>query len=56
MIITFRVNEVDGTLIKLFAEQSNQTVSGFIRKAVFDIIEESYNEVISNLENGRYNE
>ncbi len=42
MIISIRFNEVDGTLLKTYAESRHETVSGFVKRAVFAQIEEDY--------------
>ena len=53
MIITIRVTDLDGALIKRYASFNKETVSSLIKKLVMDKIEDDYRELIANLETGK---
>lgn len=42
MIISLRLSEVDGVLLKKYAEYHNETVSAFIRRLAMEQIERDY--------------
>ena len=50
MIITIRVNDLDGALIKRYASYNKETVSSLIKKLVMDKIEDDYQKLISELD------
>lgn len=53
MIISLRLNEVDGVLLKKYAEYHNETVSAFIRKLVMNQIQKDYDVLCERCE--KYN-
>lgn len=42
MIITLRMSELDGTLVKKYAKFNDETVSAFIRRVAMEEIEREY--------------
>ena len=50
MIITIRVTDLDGALIKRYASYNKETVSSLIKKLVMDKIEDDYQKLISELD------
>ena len=50
MIITIRVTDLDGVLIKRYAHFNNETVSSLIKRLVMDQIESDYQKLIESLE------
>ena len=50
MVITIRVSDLDGALIKRYASYNKETVSSLIKKLVMEKIESDYMELIAKLE------
>lgn len=50
MIITIRVTDLDGALIKRYASFNKETVSRLIKRLVMDQIESDYLKLIERLE------
>ena len=50
MIITIRVSDLDGALIKRYAGFHNETVSTLLKRLVMDQIEEDYRKLMERLE------
>ena len=50
MIITVRVTDLDGVLIKRYARFNNETVSSLIKRLVMDQIESDYQKLVESLE------
>ncbi len=43
--ITLRMSEIDGILLKCFAEYNGETVSSYIRRVVMNDIEKEYRSI-----------
>ena len=50
MIISIRLSDLDGTLLKKFALCRNETVSAYVRRVVFSDIEQEYYRVMDEIE------
>jgi len=50
MIITIRVSDLDGALIKRYAHFNNETVSTLLKRLIMDQIEDDYRKLIAQLE------
>ncbi len=50
MMISLRVSEIDGVLIKKYAKYHNETVSKMIRRIVFEQIEKDYHALMEEVE------
>ena len=50
MIITIRVTDLDGVLIKRYAHFNKETVSSLIKRLLMDQIESDYQKLIEGLE------
>ena len=50
MIITVRVTDLDGVLIKRYARFNKETVSSMIKRLVMDQIESDYQKLVEGLE------
>ena len=50
MIITIRVNDLDGALIKRYASYHQETVSSLLKRLVLDQIETDYGKLLEELE------
>ena len=49
MVITIRVNDMDGVLIKRYANFHNETVSSMLKRLVMEQIETDYQKLIKEL-------
>ena len=60
MIISLRISETDGQLIKAYANYKNQTVSSYLRSLALKDIESEYLKVLEHFlklpENSMYTE
>ena len=50
MIITVRVDDVDGALIKRYASYNKETVSNLIKRLLISQIEEDYKKLLEEVE------
>ena len=50
MIITIRVSDLDGALIKRYAHFNNETVSTLLKRLIMDQIEDDYRKLVAQLE------
>ena len=50
MIITIRVSDLDGALIKRYASFHRETVSNLLKRLIMDRIEDDYQKLIEELE------
>lgn len=50
MIITIRVTDLDGALIKRYASFNQETVSSLLKRLVMDQIEDDYRKLVEGLE------
>ncbi len=50
MTISLRLSDIDADLLKAYAASNGETVSEYIRRVVFDDIEEHYYELIRSLD------
>lgn len=50
MIITIRVSDLDGVLIKRYASFHQETVSNLLKRLVMDQIEADYRKLLEELE------
>ena len=50
MMISLRVSELDGVLMKKYAQYHNETVSRMIRRIVFEQIERDYHALLDRVE------
>ena len=50
MTISLRVTELDGVLMKKYAQYNNETVSKMIRRIVFEQIERDYHALLDKVE------
>ena len=50
MILTIRVSDLDGVLIKRYASFHKETVSSLLKRLVMDQIETDYQKLIEELE------
>jgi len=50
MIITIRVSDLDGALIKRYAHFNNETVSTLLKRLIMDQIEDDYRKLVARLE------
>ena len=50
MIITIRVTDLDGVLIKRYARFNKETVSSLIKRLIMDQIEGDYQKLVEDLE------
>ena len=50
MIITVRVSDLDGALIKRYASFHSETVSSLLKRLIMEQIEEDYRKLIEGLE------
>ena len=50
VIITIRVTDLDGVLIKRYAHFNKETVSSLIKRLLMDQIESDYQKLIEGLE------
>ena len=53
MIISLRVSETDGILLKKYAEYYDETVSSFLRRLALEQIERDYQDLCKRIE--KYN-
>lgn len=53
VIISIRVDELDGMLFKTYAEYNHESVSAFLRRLALEHIERDYNELCARIE--KYN-
>ena len=52
MIITIRVNDLDGALIKRYASFHKETVSSLLKRLVLDQIEGDYRKLVQEMGGG----
>lgn len=50
MIITIRVTDLDGALIKRYAHFHKETVSTLLKRLIMDQIEDDYRKLIQEIE------
>ena len=50
MIITIRVSDLDGALIKRYAHFNKETVSSLLKRLVMDQIEEDFHKLVEEME------
>lgn len=50
MILTIRVSDLDGALIKRYAAFNKETVSSLLKRLVMDQIEDDYRKLLEELE------
>ena len=50
MIITIRVSDLDGALIKRYAHFNKETVSTLLKRLVMDQIEDDYRKLVEEIE------
>ena len=53
VIISIRVDELDGMLFKTYAEYNHESVSAFLRRLALEHIERDYNDLCGRME--KYN-
>ena len=52
MIITIRVTDLDGALIKRYAHFHKESVSTLLKRLIMDQIEEDYRKLVDEVEGG----
>ena len=50
MIISIRVEELDGMLLKKYAEYNDESVSAFLRRLAMEEIERNYKELCTRID------
>ena len=50
MMITLRVSDLDGALIKRYASYNKETVSSLVKRLIMEQIEADYRKLIAELE------
>ena len=50
MIITIRVSDLDGALIKRYAHFNKESVSALLKRLVMDQIEDDYRKLVEEIE------
>lgn len=53
MIITVRVSDLDGALIKRYAAFNNETVSSLIKRLTMEQIEKDFRKLVDDVEANR---
>ncbi len=48
MIITIRVSDLDGALIKRYAAYNKETVSSILKRLIMEQIESDYNKLLAD--------
>lgn len=52
MIITIRVSDLDGALIKRYAHFNKESVSSLLKRLIMDQIEIDYRKLVEEIEGG----